>query len=672
MRLNMKAKILGGFTLALSAAVLIGMIGIQANRATAAVTASVGQKATEMGREGENLGKRSMLTAAMVAEIKVLIQKVQNDTAAELGNKLGKSDAIKSDLSKIESLAKTLAEGGDYQLGEMKMPVTKVSSEELLKELKKFKQDFKNFKGIILDKLVDTNKVNGAVGSSADQAFDKAYDEIEDQLQALEKQSDLDGVALRKISQAKFLTANGHLNFEEHMSGDESVNVDEVLEKNFRAAWSHLAEVPGIGKDKLEPIRKNLLSLIEAAETRDHDARVATGAQKQASDWARSLTQELDKSINSLSAASTDEVAKSLISLESRNKDCKEEISNSKAAINKSEQELVFIIAVCSLVALVLGWLISAFITRQIRSASAGLRSIAGGKLNTHVAISSQDEIGDMAADMNAMATSLSGTVSDIKQTADTTSASSEELAASAQNIANGAQTQAQLFTEIRSSVAHLSQSVLESASSATEASRVASAATAAAAVGQSTVADSLQAMERIAESSQQMTKIIKTISQIANQTNLLALNAAIEAASAGEHGLGFAVVADEVRKLAERSSNAASEISELITLSSKRVEEGTHHSQAVRAALSDIAAGIDRTSAEMGRIAASSQSQAQVVKQLSHSVEQAGSVTEGNSAAAEEMAASAEELSAQSQRLQEIVSRFHLGELDIGIKPAV
>jgi methyl-accepting chemotaxis protein len=81
-------------------------------------------------------------------------------------------------------------------------------------------------------------------------------------------------------------------------------------------------------------------------------------------------------------------------------------------------------------------------------------------------------------------------------------------------------------------------------------------------------------------------------ITDIAEQTNLLSLNAAIEAARAGAHGKGFAVVADEVGKLAQRSSEAAKEITQLIKDSTARVSEGTQLTDRSQQALQRIAEG--------------------------------------------------------------------------------
>jgi methyl-accepting chemotaxis protein len=94
-------------------------------------------------------------------------------------------------------------------------------------------------------------------------------------------------------------------------------------------------------------------------------------------------------------------------------------------------------------------------------------------------------------------------------------------------------------------------------------ANNVATSASKLAEVGGSAMQKANEAMEQIRSSSTQIGEIIAVISEIASQTNLLALNAAIEAACAGEHGLGFAVVVDEVRKLAQRSNEAAGEITD-------------------------------------------------------------------------------------------------------------
>ena len=173
------------------------------------------------------------------------------------------------------------------------------------------------------------------------------------------------------------------------------------------------------------------------------------------------------------------------------------------------------------------------------------------------------------------------------------------------------------------------------------------------------TRSEAVAAMRLIEKSSEQITDIIQVISDLASQTNLLALNAAIEAARAGEHGLGFAVVADEVRKLAERSSEAAKEITQLIKESSRRVAEGADLSEKVGESLSEIVQAVENTAVGIAQIAEQTETQSASAEQVQTAIRSVSETTESNAASAEELAASAEQLGAQAQTLQDLVGRF-------------
>ena len=172
-------------------------------------------------------------------------------------------------------------------------------------------------------------------------------------------------------------------------------------------------------------------------------------------------------------------------------------------------------------------------------------------------------------------------------------------------------------------------------------------------------VGDAVGAMAQIEESSRKIADIIGVIDEIARQTNLLALNAAVEAARAGEAGRGFAVVATEVRSLAQRSSQAAKDIKDLITNSSSQVKNGVDLVNRTGIALAEIVASIKKVAGVVSDIAAASAEQATGLEQVNKALSQMDEVTQQNSALVEENAATAKTLESQAKAMNERVSIF-------------
>ncbi len=163
------------------------------------------------------------------------------------------------------------------------------------------------------------------------------------------------------------------------------------------------------------------------------------------------------------------------------------------------------------------------------------------------------------------------------------------EISTSTTDLSQRTEEQAASLEETSASMEEIAATVKKNAENARNASQSASGTRELADRGGQIVAEAVEAMTRIELSARKMSDIIVVIDEVARQTNLLALNAAVEAARAGDAGRGFAVVASEVRNLAQRSSEAAKEIKELISSSNNQVRDGVNLVNKAGAALSEI-----------------------------------------------------------------------------------
>ena len=284
-------------------------------------------------------------------------------------------------------------------------------------------------------------------------------------------------------------------------------------------------------------------------------------------------------------------------------------------------------------------------ILRPIRELRAVSERISQGDLAADVVVDGRDEVADLLRMMKSMRDRLNNVVSEIKQIGQSVSLSSTDTARTAEAMSDGATQQASSTEEVSSSMEEMDSTIQQNADNAQETERIARKASQDAQQGGEAVQQTVDAMRSIAEK-------IGVIDDIARNTNLLALNAAIEAARAGEEGKGFAVVASEVRKLAERSRQAAAEISELSNTSVKTADGA---GDVLRSLVPDI----QRTAELVQEISASSAEQRSGSGQINSALVQLDEVVQQNVSQAEQTSSMAEELSQQSDHLAETIAFF-------------
>ena len=291
------------------------------------------------------------------------------------------------------------------------------------------------------------------------------------------------------------------------------------------------------------------------------------------------------------------------------------------------------------------------------------LGAMADGDLVRRITADYLGVFAQLKDDANRMADQLTETISEIKAVGREVVNAAAEISTSTTDLSQRTEEQAASLEQTSASMEEMSATVKKNAENALQANQLTSGSRDIADKGGQVVAKAVDAMARIEESSRKISDIIGVIDEIARQTNLLALNAAVEAARAGEAGRGFAVVASEVRSLAQRSSQAAKDIKDLITNSSSQVQEGVGLVNQTGSSLTGILASIKQVADIVAEIASASQEQSTGIDQINKALTQMDEVTQQNSALVEENAASAKTLEQQSETMNEKVAFFKLGD---------
>jgi methyl-accepting chemotaxis protein len=302
-----------------------------------------------------------------------------------------------------------------------------------------------------------------------------------------------------------------------------------------------------------------------------------------------------------------------------------------------------------------------------------GLENLAKGNLTYRVSKEFTAEYKKIQQDFNSAIEQLQDTVQRIASSSMEISNAAAEIATATTDLSQRTEEQAASLEETSASMEEIAATVKQNAENAQRANELTRETCEVAGRGEAVVAEAVSAMAGIEESSRKIADIISVIDEIARQTNLLALNAAVEAARAGEAGRGFAVVASEVRSLAQRSSQAAKDIKDLIVNSSGQVEHGVQLVNRAGESLKEILQSIRAVADIVADIANASTEQAAGIDQINKALAQMDEVTQQNSALVEENAATAKTLEDQSSALDSRVAVFQLdaGRAAAAPKPA-
>ncbi len=359
------------------------------------------------------------------------------------------------------------------------------------------------------------------------------------------------------------------------------------------------------------------------------------------------------------------------------------------AVLDKMKLVVVGLSAFILVIASLLSGLFVSRLFRPLGRIIESVKRVAHGDLTVRCDRRANDELGQLAVEINTMADNLQKTLEQVVMCSSQVAAAADQLYSTSEQMATGAEQVASQTGTVATAGEEMAMTSTEISHNCSTAAEGAKQANESALAGAAVVERTVTVMNRIAEQvrttaqtveglgarGDQIGEIIGTIEDIADQTNLLALNAAIEAARAGEQGRGFAVVADEVRALAERTTRATREIGEMIKAIQvetrgavmamdqgvKEVETGTGEAARSGKALEEILDQINSVVTQVNQIAVAAEEQTAITGEISSNIHDITNVVQETARGAQESASAASQLSTLAVEMQRLVEGFRL-----------
>ena len=362
-----------------------------------------------------------------------------------------------------------------------------------------------------------------------------------------------------------------------------------------------------------------------------------------------------------------------------------------------SLRNIILLITIISITfTAVIVFIAASAIIKPINKAVASLKDIAQGEgdLTMRLAVTSKDEVGELAqwfntfieklqniigrisdntnqvnlsiSELSSIAAALTKNAKETSVRADNVATAAEEMSANLNNVAAAMEQSTTNTTMVASAAEEMTATINEIAQNAEQAHLISEKAVVQA-------SNTSEKMAELGKAAQAISKVTETITEISEQTNLLALNATIEAARAGEAGKGFAVVANEIKELAKQTAaatmNIKSQIEGVQGITKSTVEEINQISKIINSVneiVGTISTAVGEQSAATEEIATNIAQASQGLGEVNENVNQssavAGAITQdisGVNTASNEISNSSQQVKSSADKLQDLANEL-------------